>query len=131
MSVAADRVGGCLRRARRRAPASCCWTATVFAQEDEAAEKLAARGGVALEPCHHHGAVGPMAGIISPSMPVWIVKNRVGGAQAYSNLNEGLGKVLRFGANEPAVIERLCRKVRHQARQEPQEGVLRQLCNAA
>jgi hypothetical protein len=73
----------------------------------EAAEKLAATGGVALEPCHQHGAVGPMAGIISPSMPVWVVENTERGNRAYCNLNEGLGKVLRFGANSPDVLERL------------------------
>ena len=71
------------------------------------AEKLAASGAVALEPCHHHGAVGPMAGIISPSMPVWVVENADRGNRAFCNLNEGLGKVLRFGANSPDVIERL------------------------
>jgi hypothetical protein len=68
---------------------------------------MAASGEIDFEPCHHHAAVGPMAGIISPSMPVWIVKNAMGGNRAYSNLNEGLGKVLRFGANSPEVIERL------------------------
>lgn len=72
-----------------------------------AAEKMAAAGLVALEPCHEHGAVGPMAGIISPSMPVWVVENADRGNRAYCNLNEGLGKVLRFGANAPDVIERL------------------------
>jgi hypothetical protein len=78
-----------------------------WANSLEAAEKLAASGGVALEACHHHAAVGPMAGIISPSMPVWVVENAAGGNRAYCNLNEGLGKVLRFGANSPDVIERL------------------------
>ena len=78
-----------------------------WADSLEAAEKLAASGKVALEPCHHHGAVGPMAGIISPSMPVWVVENADRGNRAYCNLNEGLGKVLRFGANSPDVIERL------------------------
>ena len=48
-----------------------------------------------------------MAGIISPSMPVWVVENAHAGNRAFSNLNEGLGKVLRFGANGPEVIERL------------------------
>jgi hypothetical protein len=78
-----------------------------WADSLEAAEKLAASGGVALEPCHHHGAVGPMAGIISPSMPVWVVENTDAGNRAFCNLNEGLGKVLRFGANSPDVIKRL------------------------
>jgi hypothetical protein len=73
----------------------------------EAAEKLAASGGVALEPCHSHRAVGPMAGIISPSMPVWVVENTAAGNRAFCNVNEGLGKVLRFGANSPEVLERL------------------------
>ena len=68
---------------------------------------LARSGEVRFAPCHHHGAVGPMAGIISPSMPVWIIRNATGGNYAYSNLNEGLGKVLRFGANGPEVIARL------------------------
>ena len=72
-----------------------------------AAEALAASGKVALEPCHAHGAVGPMAGIISPSMPVWVVENTAAGNRAFSNVNEGLGKVLRFGANSTEVLERL------------------------
>jgi hypothetical protein len=48
-----------------------------------------------------------MAGIISPSMPVWIVANPAHGNRAFSNLNEGLGKVLRFGANSAEVLTRL------------------------
>jgi hypothetical protein len=48
-----------------------------------------------------------MAGIICPSMPVFVVENRATGRRAYSNVNEGLGKVLRFGANSPEVIDRL------------------------
>ena len=71
------------------------------------AQAMAEAGEVAFEPCHHHAAVGPMAGIISPSMPVWMVVNAAGGNRAFSNLNEGLGKVLRFGANSPEVIARL------------------------
>lgn len=78
-----------------------------WAADLEAAEALAASGEVALEPCHHYGAVGPMAGIISPSMPVWVVQNASGNNTAYCNFNEGLGKVLRFGANSPEVLKRL------------------------
>ena len=62
---------------------------------------------MALDPCHEHGAVGPMAGIISPSMPVWVVENTAAGNRAFCNLNEGLGKVLRFGANSAEVLDRL------------------------
>jgi Protein of unknown function (DUF1116) len=71
------------------------------------AESMASSGEIAFEPCHHHNAVGPMAGIISPSMPVWMVTNTTNGYQAFSNFNEGLGKALRFGANGPDVITRL------------------------
>ena len=78
-----------------------------WATEPDAARALAASGEIAFEPCHHHGAVGPMAGVISPSMPVWIVRDAASGHRAFCNLNEGLGKVLRFGANGTEVIDRL------------------------
>jgi hypothetical protein len=78
-----------------------------WAPDIEKARALADSGSVRFEPCHHHGAVGPMAGVISPSMPVWIVREAASGRLSFSNLNEGLGKVLRFGANSAAVIDRL------------------------
>ena len=68
---------------------------------------LVESGRVDLAPCHHHGAVGPMAGVISPSMPVVVVENVAAGTFAYATLNEGLGKVLRFGAYDDSVLERL------------------------
>lgn len=71
------------------------------------AESLLAGGSIELSPCHEHGTVGPMAGVISPSMPVFVVENEASGNRAYSNLNEGLGKVLRYGANDAGVIARL------------------------
>jgi Protein of unknown function (DUF1116) len=51
--------------------------------------------------------VGPMTGIITASMPVFVVENRVHGNYAYATINEGLGKVLRFGANDASVVTRL------------------------
>ncbi len=78
-----------------------------WANDIKAARMLAKNGDVCFAPTHHHNAVGPMAGVISPSMPVWIVRNQEQGNRAYCNMNEGLGKVLRFGANGPDVIERL------------------------
>ena len=60
-----------------------------------------------LSPCHHHGAVGPMAGVVSPSMPIAVVRDAAGPGVAFATLNEGLGKVLRYGAYAPEVIERL------------------------
>ncbi len=78
-----------------------------WADDFGGAQALADRGEMRLAPCHHHDAVGPMAGIVCPSMPMWVVENESGGNTAFSSLNEGLGKVLRFGANGPEVIERL------------------------
>jgi hypothetical protein len=71
------------------------------------AKAQAAGGEIEFAPCHHHAAAGPMAGIVSPSMPVWAVRNDAHGNRSYSSLNEGLGKVLRFGANSAEVIDRL------------------------
>jgi len=73
----------------------------------EEAEVLAASGEITYEPCHHSRTVGPMAGIVSASMPVWIVENETSGNRAYCSLNEGLGKVLRYGALGDEVIDRL------------------------
>ena len=78
-----------------------------WAADEDAARQLALSGKITLAPCHHFGAVGPMSGVISPSMPVWVVKNLDRGNMSFSNLNEGLGKVLRFGANDASVLERL------------------------
>ena len=78
-----------------------------LARNEREAAALAASGGVRFEPCHHHAAVGPMAGVTSASMPVYVVEERSRGGRAYVNLNEGLGKVLRMGANSPAVLDRL------------------------
>ena len=72
-----------------------------------AAETLAAGGGVRFEPNHHHGAVGPMTGITTRSMPLQVVENRAHGNQAFCAINEGLGKVMRFGGNDAEVLARL------------------------
>jgi len=71
------------------------------------AEEIAASGDVKFAPCHHHDAVGPMAGLISPSMPVYVLEDPSTGRRAYSNLNEGIGKALRFGANDDEVLTKL------------------------
>lgn len=77
------------------------------ARGPEEAVALMDRGLIRLSPAHHLGAVGPMAGIISPSMPVFVVRNTAFGNEAYSTINEGLGKALRFGAFDDAVLARL------------------------
>jgi hypothetical protein len=71
------------------------------------AQSLVESGEIELEPCHHHQTVGPMAGVTSSSMSVYILENKTHGNLSYSNLNEGYGKVLRYGAYSDEVLERL------------------------
>jgi len=78
-----------------------------WADAPDAAQRLAGGGAITFAPCHHFGAVGPMTGIISPSMPVFIVENQAGGNRAFAILNDGMGKVLRFGAYSQDVLDRL------------------------
>ncbi len=78
-----------------------------LATDQESAEQLATSGEIEFAPCHHYHAVGPMAGVVSASMPVQIIEEPVYGNQTFSTLNEGLGRVLRYGANDAEVINRL------------------------
>ena len=78
-----------------------------LATDEASAEALVTSGEIALEPCHEHDSVGPMAGVTSPSMKVYVVENVTGGNKAFCNLNEGYGKVLRYGAYSPEVIAKL------------------------
>ncbi|MGI6365512.1 MAG: DUF1116 domain-containing protein [Bacillota bacterium] len=77
------------------------------AKNADEAVALAGSGKIKYAPCHSKNAVGPMAGVISPSMPVWVVKNKTFGNLAFSTMNEGWGRTLRFGAYDKDVIERL------------------------
>lgn len=77
------------------------------AETADEAQQIAASGTIKFSPCHEHAAVGPMAGILSPSMPVFVLKNEAHGNHAYCTLNEGLGKVLRYGAYSEPVIQKL------------------------
>ena len=78
-----------------------------LATDEASAEALVRSGEVTLEPCHEHDSVGPMAGVTSASMLVNVVENVTGGNRAFCNLNEGYGKVLRYGAYSPEVIAKL------------------------
>ncbi len=78
-----------------------------WAETEKQAMKLAQEGEIRLEPDHHHNAAGPMAGVISPSMPVYELEDKKFGNMTYSNLNEGIGKVLRYGAYSREVLGRL------------------------
>jgi hypothetical protein len=89
--------------------------ATLFeniADTPEAAEAWLSGSGAAdnapeLAPCHSRGGVGPMAGVVSPGMWLFEVRDPAGGRTSWCSLNEGLGKVLRYGAYGPEVITRL------------------------
>ena len=78
-----------------------------LATDETQAVSMAERGEVEFDPCHHHGAVGPMAGVTSASMKVYVVENTEHGNRSFSNLNEGYGKVLRYGAYSREVLEKL------------------------
>src|SRR2546429_7542107 len=78
-----------------------------LAKDERSAGALVERQQVQFAPCHHHGAVGPMAGVTTASMPVYIIENRAFGNRAYSTLNEGYRKELRYGAYSDDVLARL------------------------
>src|SRR3954466_7367323 len=100
--LAWDRMCGALRGAVCGAIVFEGWAADLAT-----AEKLVQAGGVRFAPNHHFGAVGPMTGITTRSQPLLIVQNRAFGNQALCTINEGLGKVMRFGGNDAEVLGRL------------------------
>ncbi|MBM2847950.1 MAG: hypothetical protein HW418_892 [Anaerolineales bacterium] len=78
-----------------------------LAKDEKQAMAMAEKGEVEFAPCHEHGAVGPMAGVTSASMKVYVIENVTHGNKSYSNLNEGYGKVLRYGAYSEEVLKKL------------------------
>ena len=78
-----------------------------WASDLAAAEALAASGAIEFAPNHRFGAVGPMTGVTTRSMPLLVVENRAFGNRAFCAINEGLGKVMRFGGNDAEVLARL------------------------
>nr|WP_223128707.1 DUF1116 domain-containing protein [Terrabacter sp. MAHUQ-38] len=101
--IAFDRASGPLRGALIGAMLFEGLAATA----EEAEAKLHKGDGITLDPCHHRDAVGPMAGVISPSMWLYELRDEVHDNTSWCSLNEGLGKVLRYGAYGPEVIDRL------------------------
>jgi hypothetical protein len=91
---------------QRRALAAACRFEGWADSLDEAAALLEA-GEVPLHPGNEHGHVGPMTGVCSPSMPVWVVEDSASGARAHSTLNEGPGRTLWFGVGDDEAIDRL------------------------
>ena len=78
-----------------------------WAPDLESAARMAAQGAFELRPNHDFDAVGPMTGMTTVSQPVMVVENRRFGNRAYCTINEGLGKVMRFGGNDEQVLNRL------------------------
>ena len=78
-----------------------------LAADETEAMIMVERGEVEFDSCHHHGTVGPMAGVVSASMKVYVVENAEHGNKSFSNLNEGYGKVLRYGAYSEEVLKKL------------------------
>ena len=78
-----------------------------WADSEEEARRMLENGEIKFIPCHHCNAVGPMGGITSPNMAVFVVENATDGQKAYCTMNEGIGKVLRFGAYDEEVVNRL------------------------
>lgn len=78
-----------------------------WAKDEDEARQLLEGGGVKFMPCHHVKAVGPMGGITSANMPVFVIENRLQQNRSYCIMNEGIGKVLRFGAYDKEVVDRL------------------------
>jgi hypothetical protein len=75
-----------------------------WAKDPDEARKLLDKGKIRLEPNHHHKAVGPMAGTISPSLPVWVVENRAFGNRAFCRQVEG---AQQFGDYSPQALQGL------------------------
>jgi hypothetical protein len=78
-----------------------------WAKTPDEALAIASRGELEFDCTHHHRAIGPMSGIITPSMAVQVVRNDRFGLETYATLYEGIGKVMRHGANDEAVLERV------------------------
>lgn len=78
-----------------------------LAPDLEEAAALAGSGAISYAPAHDHNAAGAMTGIVTASMPVFVAEEQSSGIRAYVTINEGLGKVLRYGANDADVLERL------------------------
>jgi Protein of unknown function (DUF1116) len=91
---------------QRRALAAACLFEG-WARTRPQAASLIAGGEIALAPGNEHDHVGPMTGVCSPSMPVWVVEDEISGARAYATLNEGPGRTLWFGVGDDESVERL------------------------
>jgi hypothetical protein len=91
-----------LRRSMRAAVVAEGW-----ADDVGAADTLLTSGAVRLVPANEVGVVVPMATVMGPTTPVWVVEVEQGGTAAYAPLGQGAGDVAWFGRDTPAACERL------------------------
>jgi Protein of unknown function (DUF1116) len=76
-----------------------------WAGDRDGAERLLRDGEVVLRSGNEHGHVGPMTGVCSPSMGVWVVEDERSGARAFSTLNEGPGRTFWLGVGDDEAVE--------------------------
>jgi hypothetical protein len=90
---------------QRRALVAACLLEG-WAGDRDVAARLLASGDVRLASGNEHGHVGPMTGVCSPSMGVWVIEDEATGVRAFSTLNEGPGRTFWLGAGDDEAIER-------------------------
>ncbi|MHA1331639.1 MAG: DUF1116 domain-containing protein [Candidatus Hodarchaeales archaeon] len=78
-----------------------------LANDLEEGYELAASGEIKFDCNHDHDTVGPMTGITAPHQPVFVLEDPTTKKKAYCTINEGRGKVLRFGGWGEDVLKRL------------------------
>ncbi len=78
-----------------------------LAENIEEAMELATSGVITYKPCHEFKTVGPMTGLTTWSMPLWVVEDRNTKQRSYANLSEGSGVGLRFGEYSEKTLKRL------------------------
>ncbi|WP_448627733.1 oxamate carbamoyltransferase subunit AllG family protein [Geodermatophilus sp. URMC 64] len=95
-----DQVGDPLRRSMRAAVVAEGWASSVGE-----ADELLTSGSVGLGPANESGGVVPMAAVVGPSTPVWVVA--LDDVTAWAPLGQGAGDVPWFGRDTDGAVARL------------------------
>ncbi|MDQ3612283.1 MAG: DUF1116 domain-containing protein, partial [Actinomycetota bacterium] len=101
-AIELEDAGDPLRRSMRAAVVAEGWAADVAA-----ADRLLAAGDVTLSPANESGVVVPIATVMGPATPVWVVQNEAGGTRAYAPLGQGSGDVAWYGKDSRGAVDRL------------------------
>jgi hypothetical protein len=94
--------GDPLRRSMRAAVVAEGWATDVAD-----AERLLESGAIRLRPANESGVVVPMATVMGPTTPVWVVQVEQSGTTAYAPLGQGSGDVAWFGRDTEPACQRL------------------------